>query len=44
VIEALAAGTDIPSGIELERLERAIESLVADGLVRREGSALSLPA
>jgi A/G-specific adenine glycosylase len=44
VVEALAAGTDLPEGIELERLERAIASLIADGLVRREGDVLSLPA
>jgi A/G-specific adenine glycosylase len=43
VIEALASGADLPDGIELERLERAIASLVADGLVRREGNVLSLP-
>jgi A/G-specific adenine glycosylase len=43
VVEALAAGTDLPDGIELERLERAIASLVADGLVRRDGDVLSLP-
>lgn len=44
VIEALAAGTELPEGIELERLERAIESLIRDGLVRREGDVLCLPA
>ncbi|HWH96523.1 MAG TPA: A/G-specific adenine glycosylase [Baekduia sp.] len=44
VVEALAAGTDLPEGIELERLERAIASLIRDGLVRRDGTALSLPA
>jgi A/G-specific adenine glycosylase len=43
VVEALAAGTDLPEGIERERLERAISSLVADGLVRRDGDELSLP-
>jgi A/G-specific adenine glycosylase len=44
VVEALASGTDLPEGIELERLERAIASLVADGLVRRDGDVLSLPS
>ena len=43
VIEALASGTDLPDGIELERLERAIASLIADGLVCRDGDVLSLP-
>jgi A/G-specific adenine glycosylase len=44
VVEALASGTELPEGIELERLERAIASLVADGLVCRDGDVLSLPA
>jgi A/G-specific adenine glycosylase len=44
VIEALATGADLPAGIDLERLERAIASLVADGLVRRDANGLSLPA
>ncbi|HEY6762989.1 MAG TPA: A/G-specific adenine glycosylase [Baekduia sp.] len=44
VVEALAAGTALPEGIELERLERAVESLIRDGLVRRDGDGLSLPA
>jgi A/G-specific adenine glycosylase len=43
VVEALASGTALPDGIELERLERAIDSLVRDGLVRRERDGLSLP-
>jgi A/G-specific adenine glycosylase len=43
VVEALAAGTDLPDGIERERLERAIASLVADGLVLRDADGLSLP-
>jgi A/G-specific adenine glycosylase len=43
VVEALAAGADLPEGIELERLERAIDSLVRDGLVRRGAGGLSLP-
>jgi A/G-specific adenine glycosylase len=43
VVEALAAGSALPEGIELERLERAIASLVADGLVVRGDQGLSLP-
>jgi len=43
VVEALAAGSELPEGIELERLERAIDSLVRDGLVRRDAAGLSLP-
>jgi A/G-specific adenine glycosylase len=43
IVEALATGAPLPEGIELERLERAIESLVADGLVRRGADGLSLP-
>jgi A/G-specific adenine glycosylase len=43
IVEALAAGTELPEGIELGRLERAIASLVADGLVVRDGDALTLP-
>jgi A/G-specific adenine glycosylase len=43
VVEALATGGPLPEGIELERLERAIESLVRDGLVRRGADGLSLP-
>jgi A/G-specific adenine glycosylase len=44
IVEALATGTPLPDGIDLERLERAIESLVRDGLVRRDEDGLSLPA
>jgi A/G-specific adenine glycosylase len=43
IVEALATGAPLPGGIELERLERAIESLVRDGLVRRGAEGLSLP-
>jgi A/G-specific adenine glycosylase len=43
VVEALAAGLELPEGIELERLERAIAGLVADGLVVRDGEGLRLP-
>ncbi|HWI71631.1 MAG TPA: A/G-specific adenine glycosylase [Baekduia sp.] len=43
IVEALAAGTALPDGIELERLERAIESLVRDGLVHRNPEGLNLP-
>ncbi|HMJ32854.1 MAG TPA: A/G-specific adenine glycosylase [Baekduia sp.] len=44
VVEALAAGADLPAGIELERLELAIEGLVRDGLVERGADGLSLPS
>jgi A/G-specific adenine glycosylase len=43
VIEALATGSALPEGIELERLERAIEGLVRDGLVERGADGLRLP-
>jgi A/G-specific adenine glycosylase len=43
VVEALAAGADLPAGIELERLERAIAGLVSDGLVVRDDEGLRLP-
>jgi A/G-specific adenine glycosylase len=44
IVEALATGAPLPEGIELERLERAIASLLADGLVVRDGAdGLSLP-
>ncbi len=42
VVAALAAGEPVPAGIPPERLERAIEGLVRDGLVRRDGERLSL--
>jgi A/G-specific adenine glycosylase len=43
VVEALAAGAPLPGGIELERLERAVAGLVADGLVVRDDEGLRLP-
>jgi A/G-specific adenine glycosylase len=43
VVEALAAGAALPDGIELERLERAVAGLVADGLVVRDDQGLRLP-
>lgn len=43
VVEALAAGTELPAGIALERLERAVAGLVADGLVVRDVEGLRLP-
>ncbi|HEV7752097.1 MAG TPA: A/G-specific adenine glycosylase [Baekduia sp.] len=43
VVEALAAGDELPEGIELERLERAVEGLVRDGLVQRGPGGLRLP-
>jgi A/G-specific adenine glycosylase len=44
IVEALAVGAELPEGIELERLERAIDGLVRDGLVQRGAHGLSLPA
>jgi A/G-specific adenine glycosylase len=44
VIEALAGDAELPDGIEPERLERAVEGLVRDGLVVRDGDGLRLPA
>jgi A/G-specific adenine glycosylase len=44
VVEALAAGEDLPPGIAPERLERAVAGLVADGLVERAANGLRLPA
>jgi A/G-specific adenine glycosylase len=43
VVEALAAGAELPDGIELERLERAVDGLVRDGLVQRGAEGLRLP-
>jgi A/G-specific adenine glycosylase len=43
VVQALAAGTELPEGIELQRLERAVEGLVRDGLVQRGADGLRLP-
>ena len=42
VVAALAAGEGLPGDVPPERLERALEGLVRDGLVRRrdEGYAL----
>jgi len=42
VVAALAAGEGLPSGVAADRLERAVEGLVRDGLVRRDGDRLSL--
>jgi A/G-specific adenine glycosylase len=42
VVAALAAGEAVPAEIPRERLERAVEGLVRDGLVRRDGERLSL--
>jgi A/G-specific adenine glycosylase len=44
VVAALAAGAPLPEGIEAGRLARAIDGLIADGLVVRDGEGLSLPA
>jgi A/G-specific adenine glycosylase len=42
VVAALAAGEELPSGVAADRLERAVEGLVRDGLIRRDGVNLSL--
>jgi A/G-specific adenine glycosylase len=44
VVAALAGGAALPEGIEAERLARAVEGLVRDGLVvREEDGTLRLP-
>jgi A/G-specific adenine glycosylase len=43
VVAALAAGEPVPSGFEVERLERALAGLERDGLVVREAGAVRLP-
>jgi A/G-specific adenine glycosylase len=43
VVEALARGGALPEGIAPERLTRAVDGLVADGLVVRRPSGLGLP-
>jgi A/G-specific adenine glycosylase len=42
VVAALAAGKDLPAGIAPERLERALDGLERDGIVRRVGARYSL--
>jgi A/G-specific adenine glycosylase len=42
VVAALAAGDGLPDGIAPERLERAVEGLLQDGLIVRDGPGLSL--
>jgi A/G-specific adenine glycosylase len=42
VVAALAAGERVPSGIDGERLERAVAGLERDGLVARDGGSLRL--
>ncbi|MEA2340251.1 MAG: A/G-specific adenine glycosylase, partial [Solirubrobacteraceae bacterium] len=42
VVAALAAGDGLPEGIAQERLERAVEGLLQDGVVVRDGPGLSL--
>jgi A/G-specific adenine glycosylase len=44
VVEALATGAPLPAGIAPERLERAVDGLLRDGLVERVGDELRLPA
>jgi A/G-specific adenine glycosylase len=43
IVAALAADEDLPSGIEPERLARALEGLERDGLVERRGRKVGLP-
>jgi A/G-specific adenine glycosylase len=43
VVEALASGTALPDGIAPERLQRAVDGLVRDGLVTRDPNGLKLP-
>jgi len=42
VVAALAAGAELPADIEATRLRHAVEGLLRDGLVKREGEILSL--
>jgi DNA-binding HxlR family transcriptional regulator len=42
VVAALAAGEDLPASIAPERLERALDGLERDGIVRRVGARYSL--
>jgi A/G-specific adenine glycosylase len=42
VVAALAAGEELPGGIAPERLDRALEGLERDGIVRRIGRRYSL--
>jgi A/G-specific adenine glycosylase len=44
VVAALAAGAALPEGIAPERLGRAIDGLVRDGLVLRDSEGLRLPS
>jgi len=43
IVAALAAGQDLPAGIEPARLGRALEALERDGLVQRSGTGVGLP-
>jgi len=43
IVAALAAGEDLPAGIEPARLGRALEGLERDGLVERSGRGVGLP-
>lgn len=43
IVAALAAGQDLPAGIEPERLERALAALERDGLVQRSATWVGLP-
>ncbi len=43
IVAALAAGQDLPAGIEPARLRRALDALERDGLVERSGIGVGLP-
>ena len=43
IVAALAAGEDLPAGIEPDRLGRALKGLERDGLVERSGRGVGLP-
>jgi A/G-specific adenine glycosylase len=42
VVAALAAGEGLPRDIDAARLDPALEGLIRDGLIRRDGNTLSL--
>ncbi|HEY4280042.1 MAG TPA: A/G-specific adenine glycosylase [Conexibacter sp.] len=43
IVAALAAGEEVPTGIEAERFQRAMAGLERDGLVVRDGASARLP-
>ena len=44
IVAALAAGESVPGDIDEVRVRRALDGLIADGLVVRDGSEYALPA